>query len=87
MAKQVDLLVDLYELNMIYNNLKDNILLKQSPFHAFMYIILEFCSPPKLCVLDLIMGTSMNSNLFNHIDAKYSNLISFLLVFSKKILL
>lgn len=41
--------------------------------HAFILIILEFCSPPKLCVLDLIMGTSMNSSLFNHLDAKYSD--------------
>jgi hypothetical protein len=35
MGKQVDLLVDLYEISMIYNNLKDDILLKQSPFHAW----------------------------------------------------
>jgi hypothetical protein len=73
MGKQVDLLVDLYENNAIYNSFKDDIFLKQSPFqawkgawdknHAFVYIILEFCSPPKLCVLDLIMGTSMKSSL------------------------
>jgi hypothetical protein len=68
-GKQINLLVDPYEIDVLYNNLKDDVFPKQSSFQAwrrtydhslaFMQVILETCSPPNSCVLDLIMGTGM----------------------------
>lgn len=67
----------------IWNNLKNDVLPKQSPSQAwrgaqdkslaFMQIILETCPPSKSHVLDLNVAIGMTFYLFSHIDAKYLN--------------
>jgi hypothetical protein len=67
------LLVGPYKTNVLYNNLKDDMLPKQSSSQAWwreqdhnlviMQVVLKTCSPPNSRVLDLTMGTGMTLDL------------------------